>query len=390
MLRLNAVGDFILTTPAIREVRMNFPDAYITLVVSKIVAPMAELCPYVNEVVPFNQNFNRANFLEVFINVTRFARDFLWKRNYDLGFSFYHLGYLHFTDLIMLYLSGARERVSYVMESNNIYTGNLIPKEENLGYYLLTHPILSPKEICHFCAKMLYLLTAYGLKIHRTDLEIWYNKKDFLKAQNLIKGFAPGRIKIALGITSNGPDRKYPAVKYLEVLKVLIANGASVVIFGGNKEFAEAKFLEDNLPEEYVINLTKNPPGRRVDAALMSLLDLYIGNFTGTADMATAAKLPVIMISPTPAIPYDKNGVTTYGEFFPWQAQSIVLSTKSRSQNISQIEPKEIVEAFQKMMYFIKNSELKKISCPPVVRGMNGSDVLKFGFEFDNDWEVSQ
>ena len=57
ILRLDAVGDFILTSAAIRELRANYPSAFITLVVNRRVYPLAEFCPYVNEVIPFDTPF---------------------------------------------------------------------------------------------------------------------------------------------------------------------------------------------------------------------------------------------------------------------------------------------------------------------------------------------
>ena len=54
--RLDYMGDFILSTPAIRE---NYPSAFITLVVNKAVYPMAEICPYVNEVIYMGVEYNK-------------------------------------------------------------------------------------------------------------------------------------------------------------------------------------------------------------------------------------------------------------------------------------------------------------------------------------------
>ena len=69
LVRLQAMGDFINTSAAIREVRKNYPFAYITLVVSDRAHDMAEFCPYVNEVIPFHDTAVESNVLDMLSSV---------------------------------------------------------------------------------------------------------------------------------------------------------------------------------------------------------------------------------------------------------------------------------------------------------------------------------
>ena len=92
LVRLDAVGDFILTTPAIRAVRENYPNAHITLVVRNHVYSLAELCPYVNEVIGFDVNFFNGNFvfnngvLEILDTLKEFSKKFFGKNTTDWEF----------------------------------------------------------------------------------------------------------------------------------------------------------------------------------------------------------------------------------------------------------------------------------------------------------------
>ena len=54
IVQIDAIGDMIVMSGMIREVRKNFPQARITLVCSPLVYPLVELCPYVNEVLTFD------------------------------------------------------------------------------------------------------------------------------------------------------------------------------------------------------------------------------------------------------------------------------------------------------------------------------------------------
>lgn len=50
VVRLDDIGDMVLTTPFLRELRRNIPKSWITLVVKPRVYNLVETCPYVNEV----------------------------------------------------------------------------------------------------------------------------------------------------------------------------------------------------------------------------------------------------------------------------------------------------------------------------------------------------
>ena len=56
VVRLDEIGDMVMTTPFLRELRLLYPDTFITLVVKPGIAALFELCPYVNEVLTFNQS----------------------------------------------------------------------------------------------------------------------------------------------------------------------------------------------------------------------------------------------------------------------------------------------------------------------------------------------
>ena len=398
ILRLDAVGDFILTSPAIRTVRENYPSAYITLVVSETVYPLAEFCPYVNEVLPFNRNFDHGNILEVIYKSTEFAAKYLWKRKYQIGFAF--KSWFRMLDVFMLYLSGARFRVGQMLESHLQYTNNLLPPEQNLSAYFLTHPFLYPKENIHDVTRNLYVLKAFGLQIRRTDCEVWYTAEDVQTAKKLLAGFAPDRIKIVTAIGAAGQiEKRYPVEQYLAAFKKIIDKGAALIIIGGPVERGGAEFLEKNLPEDSVINFVKRGINLRISSAIINQSDMYIGNDTGPKHIAAALKKPVIaVIREAKDRENIFKGINQYERFYPWQTDAIVLRPEhplgdcannkfpstcnaGKPHCITQIKPEEIVSAFDEMVHFMKHSGIKRISCPPIIKTIDQVTPLNFGFE---------
>lgn len=382
--RFDAVGDFILSSPAIREIRSNFPNAFITLVVNKQVYPMAELCPYVNEVMAFEMYYSEMDIFGTFQSICEFAKKFLWRRRYNLSFCLN--GWVTFPKLFMSYISGAKERVAYIMEAQLQYTNQLPPPEKDFSYLFLTRPLLQPKEIVHACANVLYLLVGCGLKVEFTDMEVWFNSADKFYAKKLLENFAPNKLKIVVGIGANAPARKYPIEKYLVAFKEIVKKDAALILLGGPSEVEDAKFLQENLPAESVLNLVGVSGGWRIDSAITAQADLYIGNDTGTMHLAVVAKLPVIYPS---RIAKDRkkhfpNEPTEIEGAFPWQTKVILLQPEHQlgecavtpglfgcisntSHCIAQIKPEEIVSAFDTMKNFLK-SEIKEIKCPPIIK----------------------
>ena len=395
ILRFDAVGDFILTSAAIRELRANYPSAFITLVVRKLIYPLAEFCPYVNEVLSFDFS---GNILENFAKSVEFSKKHFWKRHYNIGFSFRY--WTQVEETLLLYLSGAQERIGYFGMAWESYIGKM-PPDTDSGYALLTRPILPPKEIINDTARSLYALKFFGLRIERTFNELWYSAEDLYQAEKILEGFAAEGMKIAVGIGAGAPARHYPVEKYLIAFEKIIEKGASLVIFGGPSEIEDAKFLQDNLPAEFVKNIIPLNLNWRMTAALISLMDLYLGNDTGTAHCAATSKIPTITLSPEAQdreLTYDR-GFSQYSQYYPYQNTAIVLRPEHPLENcnnlsclggcaedkphcITQIEPDEIVDAFVEMVYFMKFSKIKKTGAAPVLNPNDSVDELFFKFDF--------
>ncbi len=368
----DAAGDFILTSGFIREVRNNFPKARITLLVHPHVYSIAELCPYVNEVLAFDGLTDGKKFLDVLKSISKFCRDNLWSRNFSTAFCS-QWGSDSMGGLFVAFMSGARERLGYGCDPYDSWIDNFQNEYAYVNDNLLTRNIISPKTVIHEAEKHFYLLEATGFKVSNTRMELWYDEKDFLNARELLKKLPVKRGKRAVvGIGAGGGSRKYPVKKLLEALKKIQDRGINFVIIGGATEKKDADFLEKNLPSGSVLNLVAQTTFRETEA-IISQMDFYIGNDSGVMHMAAAADVPVLAIyREAKNKENEMQGILSeYRRFSPWQTIAVIIRPKyalddcahkkfyggcchAEAHCITQITPEEIVAGFEELEEKIK------------------------------------
>ena len=366
IVRLDAVGDFILTTGFIREVRKNFPKANITLIVSPLVFPIAEFCPYVNEVFEFDGKMFEKNIFDVVKKIVNFCRDNLWQKHFSMSFN-PQSGADNLGGLCLSYLSGARERIGYGTYVWKDYIGIDPRYKENIkaDNFLLTENIQASKDFISEVEKHFYILIASNFAVEDKSLELWFGAEDFFQAKSFLKNIPANRRKIVLGIGGGEDNRKYPVKKLLIALKEIAKKNFVFVIVGGKSEIKDAEFLEKNLPKERILNLVGKTTLRETEATI-SQMDFYIGNDSGVMHMAAAANVPVLAIyrEAMDKSDYYPGFYSEFERFPPYQTASVILRPDhaledcadkknvyggcchSEAHCISQIEPDEIVEGF--------------------------------------------
>ena len=368
IVRLDVIGDMILTSGFVREVRANFPRARITLVCSPLVYPIMELCPYVNEVLIFDAKNLNENFMQMMKTVILFCKKNFWQRNFSIAFS-PQWGSYNLPGLLMCWLSGARERIGFGGFPGKSWLGEPPAEVKALDNILVTKCVVTPRSSVSEVDHHFYLLEGGGFKVNQTHLELWFGKADALRARELLKNIPPTRKKVLFGIGAGFPGRKYPVEKFLVALKELAKKNLTFIIVGGKSEFKDANFLEKNLPAGKVLNLVGKTTLRETEAVI-SQTDFYLGNDSGVMHMAAAAQVPVLAIY-RDAQDKDDYLPGLYSEcqrFPPWQTKSVILRPDrqleecakreptygwchvgDRPHCIAQISPQKIIDGFEQM-----------------------------------------
>jgi len=345
IVRLDEIGDVVMTTPFLRELRRNLREAWITLIVKPAVYNLMELCPYVNEVLTYDWNTNgRLGQLQQHGRALGMAWKRLWQRRFDLAIvPRWDADYYHGT--FVSYFSGAPWRVGY---SENVSTekkrlnngfdllfthlvndSSLKHEVEcNRGFDMLFTHVLKDSKGEHEVEHNLNIIRALGGTVENENLEAWASEKDKTFAKDLLssQGVARDDILIAFGPGKRDPKRVWPVERFVE-LGVWLRNeyNAFIVVIGGKEDREAGNGLKSELGERVINSVGQT--NLRQACALLAECQLFVGNDSGPMHMAAAAGLKIVEICghPITGSALHKNSPVRFG---PWGVPHIVIQPK--------------------------------------------------------------
>jgi lipopolysaccharide heptosyltransferase II len=312
------IGDVILTSPFLRELRRFLPKARIILVVQPKMFNLVEKCPYVNEVITFDyravknwKSSYQGNF-HWWFQSARIAKRFLWKHHLDLAISTrWNDDPCQAASIILMYMSGAPLRLGYKNALPDLKRHRLKDID-----HLMTHgPVRS--IVRHEIKLQFDILRLLGAHPEEKRLEVWTTQKDEIAAQNLLNTINRSKrdLLIALGPGASWSFRRWPSHRFIELGNWMQENyKAHLLIIGGKDELKLAHCIEEGLHKEQTLNLAGKTTLREM-ASILKRCQLFIGNDSGPLHVATASGIPVV----------DFFGPADYNRFKPWGAKHEVL-----------------------------------------------------------------
>ena len=316
---LAEMGDAVLLSLFVRELRRLAPHADITLVLRPAGSPLYAHCPYVNRTVTYEPRVARAlRPIVLPFRARRFARRMLGS-GFDVAIVPRWDTDHHFATAIAFW-SGAARRVGYSEHVN--------PRKAilNAGFDgLLTDAVPSDSGV-HEVERHIALLRYLGAVPSSGPLELWVDPADAQEVDDQLAHFEVGSDAplIALLIGAADPKRRWPAERFGLLALALIRRypTAQVLIIGGSEDVAAQSAVMDVLPMR-VVPLA----GRltlRQSAAALSRCVVAVGNDSGALHLAAAARVPCVEISCHPATGdvLHNNAPERFG---PWHVPSTIL-----------------------------------------------------------------
>lgn len=294
IINTTAIGDTLLSTPAIRAIRKGFPSAYIAALVSKPAKEILLNNRNINELIDYQSRIN----LSYLINVPSIVRKLKSKR-FDLVIV------LHGNDpdtAPIAYLTGAPHRLGWA--------------ESRLSF-LFTIPVKMRVENEHFAEVRTGALSNIGVAPDGIELDMPLNPEDeeeadaFLEKNNFQKGLLAG-----LHPFGSKSYKWWPFDRMAKIGDYLYKKyNLQPIIFGGIKEKEKAIEMSNMMETKPLI--AAGELSIRGSAAFIKQCKIFITTDSGPMHIAQAMKIPTIAIlwsTSTQTGPVNKESIVLYGK----------------------------------------------------------------------------
>ncbi len=292
VIRLDVIGDMIWTSAFFRELRSNYPEARITLVLRRDVYDVVRNCPYIDEFICYDMPGDEIVSRDYELMGSRarnFARKYLCYSNFDL---------LFLPRCMSLY--DCQENIFLAAYSNVSVRIGRIDATDLFGS--LASSVLRPmmsiiaeeQKWQHEVKNMLDLLRLAGGKVASEHMELWPDKADWENADKLLSAYRKPLVVLAL--EAREANRSWASANYRDLVEGMTSKldgNVTFVLMGGKGALAARAPLQKFGNCLDLIGKTSLMQA----AAVIGRAQLYIGPMTGLVHMAGAMNVPVIEIS---------------------------------------------------------------------------------------------
>lgn len=299
VISLSGIGDTLCITPLIKEIRKNYPDSVIdVLVMWKGSEDILKNNPHIDKIYKFNM------IKEGFAKSLLFCLK-LRNKNYDISINSYPQSKREYR--MVSWLIGAKNRVSHIYDNYNFLDSLLINKSIMQDYGL------------HFIDNNLKLLNLLDkkIKIKKQNYELFFSDENLKYANNFITN---NKLKnnILFGIhtgsssTKNLSLRRWPSEHYEALIKKILKENkrTSILLFGGPDEMKENEILNNRIKNDRLFLVrTENIMD---SAAILKKCNVFLSVDTVMMHLATAVKVPIQVVIQSPTYnltvrPYRKD-----------------------------------------------------------------------------------
>lgn len=276
----NWVGDAVMTTPAVRAVRKNFPRARITILAKPWVMPVFYNNPHVDEMMLYDTSGRHKGAA----GLMRLSRDLKHKK-FDLAILFqnaFEAALLAFAARIPWRLGFATDGRT-VLLTDRLYSYRALKKGHLIDYYL-------------------GIISGAALDLDGRELELVISAEERKKAKALLAGFGLNLEEPVAGLNPGatfGTAKRWLPERFAELSRRLYKDlGVRSLLFGGPGE-AELGQQIAGMSGGCAVNLC----GRTDLREAMALIDqcrFFITNDSGLMHVAAALNKPQLaIIGPT-------------------------------------------------------------------------------------------
>ncbi len=291
-IRLDNMGDVLMTTPAIRALKQNHPERRITLLASSSGAHIAALIPEIDQIIIYDAPWNKATAPRANSQPEQTMIVHLRDQRFDAAVIFTVYSQNPLPAAFLCYMADIPLRLAHCHEN---------------PYQLLTDWIEDPEPaqgIRHEVQRQLDLVAATGActKDERLSLRVPAAARAAIRERLSALGLTPGQPWAVIHAGASAPSRRYPAQQFAAVASCLATTHGITTLFTGTA--SEAPLIDQiraAIPERarrLTHSLAGPPTGNGLSlaelAALIESAPVMISNNSGPAHIAAATGTPIV------------------------------------------------------------------------------------------------
>lgn len=336
VLRLDSLGDCVLSSSFFIGLRQLFPGAHLSVAFNEMTAPLFEACPLFDRIFALRRGAS-----EAWLEQVDPPYDAVICPRWDVD---------HWLMRRLALRAGAPVRIGF---DRGPYRHDE-PRDGWAGAYF-THMLRVPSDL-HEVGKGQAMLEFLGATAPAPKPRLWLPPEASEQAEAVIRAAALEPF-VTLGVWAAREWRVWPTERFLPVIDALAAArpGLRFAVIGDEDTVAAGRRLEAARP-----GLVTNQAGRlpiAATAALAARAVLHIGMDSGPMHLAAAAGVPVVEISCHPKTG-SADHPTAPERFGPYATRSRILrperptlpcidscETSLEAHCIRQIDPAAVIEA---------------------------------------------
>ncbi len=328
LFKIGAIGDVLMTTPLIRQLRKEFPFAQIDYLVGKMASKALEGNKNIDRLIVFDQNIFLKKKIIDYFKLIKSIR----KEKYDVVFVLDK----HLIFNLTAFLFGIPERIGFDRGREGVFL------TRKVKYGKLRHERLYYLDLAH----------AFGLKVDYsdTDLDIFIPESDkkfadeFFKKHNLsdVICVIPGGAKNpAVGVDD---IRRWPLDNFVSLVKQI---KKPVILCGGVDDSKINDYVVKKSGKKNIWNMAN--PSIKKSAALMAKCSKIVCNDSGPMHIASAVNKHIISLfgpsNPARKAPLNKEAVSIWHDDDIYEDDYEIYGKKPKNKEfMRRIKVEEVLE----------------------------------------------
>jgi lipopolysaccharide heptosyltransferase II len=281
--RLDSLGDVLMTTPAVRALKESHPGRRITLLTSPSGAEVASLVPEIDKILVYDAPWMKATAPRTNSGPDHTLADLLRRLRFEGAVIFTVYSQNPLPAAFLCYLADIPLRLAHCREN---------------PYQLLTHWVHDPEPaagVRHEVRRQLDLVRTIGCRTTNERLSLRFSVTARRRAEQCLReaGVRLKRPWVLIHPGATAPSRRYPPELFAAVARQLVADLGLQIVFTGSEQERELVITIQKMMEAPSHSLAGRL-GLEELAALLDRAPLLIANNTGPVHMAAAVGTSVV------------------------------------------------------------------------------------------------